>query len=153
MVFVHGDPAVTKDADDIDMRQRVANVQAEARLPRLVSGQKQKDNILEKYQAQYGNGKDIVASFKGKIPKTSLQPPSQHELMKSCRMKPDRNKSYSMEDPTIFNIWFFSWNIFVKNRNFSFVKAKQVMRWGGTWNQETFENKLETKCRAQMWLW
>ena len=37
---VHGAPAATKDADDIGMRQRVANVQAEARLPRLVSGPK-----------------------------------------------------------------------------------------------------------------
>ena len=51
MVFVHGDTAVTKDADDIDMRQRVANDQAEARIPRLVSGPKQKDDILENYQA------------------------------------------------------------------------------------------------------
>ena len=105
--IVHGALAAVKGADDVDMRQRVANVQAEARLPRLVSGPKQKDDILENYQAQYGNGKDIVTSFKGKIPKTSLQSPTQHELMKSCRMKPDRNKSYSVEDPTIFNVLFF----------------------------------------------
>ena len=89
------------------MRERVANVQAEARLPRLVSGLKQKDDILEDYQAKYGNGKDIVTAFKGKPPKISLQPPTQCELMKSCRMKPDRNKSYSVEDPTIFNVLFF----------------------------------------------
>ena len=27
--------------------------------------------------------------------------------MKSCRMKPDRNKSYGVEDPTIFNVLVF----------------------------------------------
>ena len=26
--------------------------------------------------------------------------------MKSCRMKPDRNKSYGVGDPTIFNVLF-----------------------------------------------
>ena len=89
------------------MRQRVANVQAEARLPRLVSGPKQKDDILEDYQAKHGNGEDIVTAFKGKPPKINLQPPTQYELVKSCRMKPDKNKSYSVEDPTIFNVLVF----------------------------------------------
>ena len=45
-----------RSADDDDVRRKVARVQAEAQLPRLVSGLKQKDDILEKYQAQYGNG-------------------------------------------------------------------------------------------------
>ena len=81
------------DASDTDMRQKVSRVQAEARLPRLVSGPKQKDCILEKYQAQYGNGKSIFTSLQGKHQKLNLQPPSQYHLIKSCSMKPDKNKS------------------------------------------------------------
>ena len=81
------------NADDIDMRQRVANVQAEVQLPRLVSSPKQKDDVLEKYQAQHGNDNVIVTSFKGRPPRTSLQSPTKYELIKSCRMKSDRNKS------------------------------------------------------------
>ena len=81
------------NADDIDMRQRIANVQAEAQLPRLVSSPKQKDDVLEKYQAQHGNDNVIVTSFKGRPPRTSLQSPTKYELIKSCRMKSDRNKS------------------------------------------------------------
>ena len=92
------------NADDADMRQKVLRVQAEAQLPRLVSGPKQKDNILEKYQAQYGNGKSIVTSLEGEHLKLNLQPPSQYHLMESCRTKPDKNKSYSVKDPTISNV-------------------------------------------------
>ena len=66
------------DTDNADMRQKVARVQAEAQLPRLVSGPKQKEEILEKYQAQYGNGSPIVASFEGKTPNPDQQPPTQH---------------------------------------------------------------------------
>ena len=107
---VLGAPVATRssgNADDINMQQRVANVQAEAKLLRLVSGPKQKDDILEKYQAQHENGNIIVVSFKGKPPRASLQSPAQYELIKSCRMKPDKNKSYSVEDPTILNVLVF----------------------------------------------
>ena len=102
---VFGAPAATRMPGNVNMRQRIANVQAETQLPRLVSGPKQKDDILKEYQAQHGNGQVIVMSFKSKPPRTSL--PTQYELMKSCRMKPDRNKSYSVEDPTIFNVLIF----------------------------------------------
>ena len=104
---VLGAPEATRMPGNVDMRQRIVNVQAEAQLPRLVSGPKQKDDILKEYQAQHGKGKVIVTSFKGKLPKTSPQPPTQYELMKSCKMKPDRKKSYSVEDPTIFNVLVF----------------------------------------------
>ena len=70
------------NADDVNMRQRIANVQAEAQLLRLVSGPKQKDDILKEYQAQHGNGQVIVTSFKGKPPRASLRSPTQYELMK-----------------------------------------------------------------------
>ena len=66
------------NADDINKRQRAANVQAEAHLPRLVSGPKQKDDTLDEYQAQYGNDKVIVTSFKSKPPRTSLESPTQY---------------------------------------------------------------------------
>ena len=73
---VLGAPEATRMSGNVDMRQRIANVQAEAQLPRLVSGPKQKDDILKEYQAQHGKGKVIVASFKGKLPETRPQPPT-----------------------------------------------------------------------------
>ena len=92
---------------DANMHQKVARVQAEAQLPRLVSGPKQKDNVLKKYQNQFGNGKVIVTYFQGKPLTLNLQPPSQYHLIKSCSMKPNKNKSYGVKDPAVSNVLVF----------------------------------------------
>jgi len=108
---------------DADMRQKVARVQAEAQLPRLVSGPEQKDNVLENYQNQFGSGKVIVTSFQGKPPTLNLQPPSQHHLMKSCSMKPDKNESYGVRDPTVSNVLVFLVEKYLTSAEISILSA------------------------------
>ena len=74
---------------------------------RLVSGPKQKEDILIKYQEKFGTGKPIVTTAQGKRKYFNLEPPSQYQLMRSCKMKPDPKKSYSVEDPIILNVVVF----------------------------------------------
>ena len=74
---------------------------------RLVSGPKQKENILTKYQEKFGKGKPIVTTAQGKRKYFNLEPPSQCHLMRSCKMKPDPRKSYSVEDPILLNVVVF----------------------------------------------
>ena len=74
---------------------------------RLVSGPKQKEHILAKYQAEFGKGKPIVTTAQGKRKYFNLEPPSQCQLMRSCKMKPDPKKSYSVEDPILLNVVVF----------------------------------------------
>ena len=81
---------------------------------RLVSGPKQKEHILAKYQAEFGKGKSIVTTAQGKLPLLNFEPPSQCHLIRSCRMKPDLKKSYSVEDPGLLNIVVFFGRIFVE---------------------------------------
>ena len=59
---------------------------------RLVRGPTHKEQILANYQDQFGAGKPITTNVQGKPPAETLQPPSQYQLMKSCRMKPDKKK-------------------------------------------------------------
>ena len=71
---------------------------------RLVRGPKHKEQILANYQDQFGAGKPITTNVQGKPPAETLQPPSQYQLMKSCRMKPDKKKSYGLDHPIFENI-------------------------------------------------
>ena len=67
--------------------QEVSRLQVEVPGSRLVSGPKHKDDLLTKYQSDFGDENPIVTNFQGKSPIIDLQPPSQCQLMKSCRMK------------------------------------------------------------------
>ena len=75
--------------------------------PKLIRNPKHKDDVLTKYQSEFGDEIPIVTTFQGKPPFIDLKPPSQYELVKSCRMKPHKNKSYGLVEPIFRNILVF----------------------------------------------
>ena len=75
--------------------------------PKLIRNPKPKDDVVTKYQSDVGDEKPIVATFQGKPPIIDLKPPSQYELVKSCRMKPHKNKSYGLVEPIFRNVLVF----------------------------------------------
>ena len=68
---------------------------------RLVKSTKMKNVVLDDYQKEFGGDTPIVTSQLG-TSNTSLQPPSQCVLMKTCSMKPELEKQYS-SDPICFH--------------------------------------------------
>ena len=46
-----------------------------------------------------------MTTFQGKPPIIDLQPPSQYQLMNSCRMRPHKNKSYGLVEPTFTHVF------------------------------------------------
>ena len=84
--------------------QASAKNQVQVEESRLVSGIKQNREILTKYQDKFGKCKIFVTTSQGKSPENNLLLPSQHQLVKSCRMKPGKKKSYSIDEPTFINV-------------------------------------------------
>ena len=75
---------------------------------RLVSGTKAKNEILEKYQAQFGSssGKPIVSTKKGELsaPITSSNIPSHGQIVQSSMLKPTKDASYMVDGLMLHNI-------------------------------------------------
>jgi len=75
---------------------------------RFVSGTKAKNAILKAYQDEHGSPYDgpiTTQPFeRGTSPNPSFQLPSQRELVKACRMKPDPEKHYSIKVPKFENV-------------------------------------------------
>ena len=73
---------------------------------RLVSGTAMKNEILQSYQDKFGADypKPITTNSLGTSANHLLQPPSQHDLFKSSRMKPEQDKYYGVADLTIWNV-------------------------------------------------
>ena len=73
---------------------------------RLVSGTAMKNEILQSYQDKFGADypKPITTNSLGTSTHHLLQPPSQHDLFKSSRMKPEEDKYYGLLDLKIWNI-------------------------------------------------
>ena len=71
---------------------RQARVPTQQSQGRLVYGAVAKNQILTSYQEDFGNGSPITTTVLGTSSFHPLQPPSQGELVKSCRMKPESNK-------------------------------------------------------------
>ena len=80
----------------------------EDREQRLVSGTKAKNEILERYQAQFGpsSGKPIVASKKGELsgPVTSSNIPSHGQIVQSSVLKPSKDTSYMVDGLELHNV-------------------------------------------------
>ena len=70
---------------------------------RLVKSTKMKNSVLDDYQKEFGGDTPIVTSQLG-TSNTSLQPPSQHVLMKTCSMKPEPKKQYSSDPICFYNV-------------------------------------------------
>ena len=72
---------------------------------RLVSGTAMKNEILQSYQDKFGADypKPITTNSLG-TSTNHLQPPSQRDLFKSSRMKPEQDKYYGLADLTIWNV-------------------------------------------------
>ena len=72
----------------------------------LVSGTAMKNEILQSYQDKFGADypKPITTNYLGTPTNHLLQPPSQCDLFKSSRMKPEEDKYYGLADLTIWNV-------------------------------------------------
>ena len=122
LVALNHEPLATPGPDRprvLDPEAALANdhPQSPDKAPRLVKNAKMKNNILDDYQKEFGNGKPIVTSQLG-TSENLLQPPSQYVLMRSCSMKPELKKHYSSDPICFYNVAALVMNSFLSPKEF-----------------------------------